>query len=442
MRTIVLRIIVLVTLLTNTALNFSAIRPVQAQEVCDLPSRLTPNMPGRVRAVSTAGNNLRAKAGQAAEITGTLANETEFIVQSEPECVDGLNWYQVETLDGQTGWTAEGENGLYWLEPTPFCTEQQREANLHYHLDENSRPFFRNAISVTYNSARHSLLIASQPEGRDELVHPALQEYNWLNLDTQIITPTQYPDADIVTPELTDKLGITEYVFGDKSQLWESLHVSPKRDRILYFTHESSDQDTCIEGCDPVEGWIANADGSQARSLGVIASGEVGYLDWEWKGNGYIYLTMIYAGGLMGIEEIYEDGSYAGNNSFPLDYAYPSVSPDGSYITFTQMLGGGVDPRWKGQIIDHRSGNWYALPLTSFAIPAIWSQDGQTIYFIGLIDGKTVLATTTVADIKRANSLLNDLPIRDGFAQAATLPADLNLVDILLNDLPVVYNSY
>ncbi len=96
--------------------------PVAAQADCALPTRLTINMPGRVRAVTSAGNNLRAEAGLNAEIIGELPNESEFTVLSEPLCMDGINWYQIRTLDEQTGWTAEGLDDLYWLEPIQFCT--------------------------------------------------------------------------------------------------------------------------------------------------------------------------------------------------------------------------------------------------------------------------------------------------------------------------------
>jgi hypothetical protein len=383
---------------------------LHAQETCPLAPRLTIGMPGRVRAVNTAGNNLRANAGIEAELTGYLENDTEFVVESGPNCKDGINWYRVRALDGTNGWTAESAFGNYWLEPIPFCTPQQRAANTGYLLTEDTAPFYRRLTSVRYDPARKSLLLASQPHTAVETIHPALWTYQWLNLETQALTPAEYPDADIVTPELTDKLGITEYVFGEHSRAFYSLHVSPNRARILYFTYNPPIKD-CAHGCYTAQVWVADVDGSNAKEVGRMVMGDAGYIAWEW-GGGKIYLTMVYLDLSYGVIEICDDGSCFNtpDESFPYNYAYPSVSPDGEHIVFVRTFGSDFDDL-HNQLYEQKSRSWFALPLDGWHAPALWSDDGQTIYYAARVKDRVALAAVPLDDLTRADILVDDVII-------------------------------
>jgi hypothetical protein len=49
-------------------------------------------------------------------VIGNLTQGAIFTVLNGPTCRDGYNWWQV-TAGGRVGWTAEGENGVYWLDP-------------------------------------------------------------------------------------------------------------------------------------------------------------------------------------------------------------------------------------------------------------------------------------------------------------------------------------
>jgi hypothetical protein len=49
-------------------------------------------------------------------VIGRLTEGALFSVLNGPVCRDGYHWWQV-TAAGQTGWTAEGENGVYWADP-------------------------------------------------------------------------------------------------------------------------------------------------------------------------------------------------------------------------------------------------------------------------------------------------------------------------------------
>jgi hypothetical protein len=412
--------------------------PLYAQGECSLPARLKPNLPGRVRGISTAGNNLRSSAGLAGEIIQQLPNQMEFIVQSGPNCVDGLNWYEIKTLDEISGWTAEGSDGLYWVEPTPFCTARQQTAGLNYLLDKKTDTFFDRVVKVEYFPERKSLLIASQPENRQEQPHPALLDYHWLNLETLAITLAAYPDADIVTPALTDKLGITEYVFGDKSQPLESLHVSPRRDRILYFVHTPpvSAQDGCTEYCSFIDVWVANKDGSNATYLDSIPNAGIGYFAWDWSSKGKIYLSMVYADGTVGILELCEDGSCSRRDSFPFTYEFPSVSPDGNYITFV------VDPyaiKDKIKLFEYETGKWFDLPLLSSQSPAIWSDDGLTIYYFARIDDEVVFASTPLNDLSQAKILVPNAPAGYSYYPLWDVAPDMGLLFTIRSDELHIY---
>ncbi len=84
---------------------------------CTLAPRLASGFTGMV--VPGLPNALRNQPGleqSGSTVIGNLQQGAIFTVLSGPVCRDGYNWYQV-TAGGATGWTAEGENGVYWLDP-------------------------------------------------------------------------------------------------------------------------------------------------------------------------------------------------------------------------------------------------------------------------------------------------------------------------------------
>ena len=70
--------------------------------------RVTPGLPNKIRSAPSTG----------APQTGSIPGEGVFSVLSGPRCVDGYLWWQVE-YEGVTGWTANGGDGEYWVEPAP-----------------------------------------------------------------------------------------------------------------------------------------------------------------------------------------------------------------------------------------------------------------------------------------------------------------------------------
>jgi uncharacterized protein YraI len=61
-------------------------------------------------------NNLRAQPSLGASVVGQMPGGSTFSVLTGPVCADGLNWWQVN-FNGNLGWTAEGQNYEYWIEP-------------------------------------------------------------------------------------------------------------------------------------------------------------------------------------------------------------------------------------------------------------------------------------------------------------------------------------
>ena len=54
--------------------------------------------------------------GTDSQVIGAIPAGASFTVLAGPTCINGYNWWQVN-YTGTTGWTAEGENGDYWLNP-------------------------------------------------------------------------------------------------------------------------------------------------------------------------------------------------------------------------------------------------------------------------------------------------------------------------------------
>jgi N-acetylmuramoyl-L-alanine amidase len=61
---------------------------------------------GAAVVVNTDALNLRIGAGLAKSIVAVLPDGTPLIVSNGPMAVDGYDWYEVETRDGQLGWVA------------------------------------------------------------------------------------------------------------------------------------------------------------------------------------------------------------------------------------------------------------------------------------------------------------------------------------------------
>ncbi|MEZ4672329.1 MAG: SH3 domain-containing protein [Anaerolineae bacterium] len=90
-----------------------------------LPPRLSIGAQGRV---GTGGlpNLLRDQPGSSGNAVGQIPPGDIFTVQDGPRCslLDKVVWWQVN-YNGLIGWTAEGKDGEYWLEPLDLPTPTQ-----------------------------------------------------------------------------------------------------------------------------------------------------------------------------------------------------------------------------------------------------------------------------------------------------------------------------
>lgn len=95
----------------------NALCPPPAEGIAYMPTRLAVDIQARV----TPGlpNTLRAEPDRDAAQTGEIPGGGLFTVVDGPACDDeGYLWWFVN-YDGQTGWTSEGRNSEYFIEPLP-----------------------------------------------------------------------------------------------------------------------------------------------------------------------------------------------------------------------------------------------------------------------------------------------------------------------------------
>lgn len=81
-----------------------------------LPSRLTAGATGRVTTVPNLPNRIRSYPGFSADVLGQIPAGQQFWIANGPYCAENSAWWQV-SYGGIVGWTAEGQGGVYWLEP-------------------------------------------------------------------------------------------------------------------------------------------------------------------------------------------------------------------------------------------------------------------------------------------------------------------------------------
>lgn len=53
---------------------------------------------------------LRSQPSSSSEITGEVGSGKNVLVQEGPQCANGYTWWKVRSLDGQEGWTVEGDD--------------------------------------------------------------------------------------------------------------------------------------------------------------------------------------------------------------------------------------------------------------------------------------------------------------------------------------------
>ncbi len=88
--------------------------PLLAQAGCALPTRLVPGVEGRV--LPDSANRLRNAPSVNSPMLMNIPVGDRFQILDGPQCASGHWWWQVD-YNGTVGWTAEGEDTTYWIEP-------------------------------------------------------------------------------------------------------------------------------------------------------------------------------------------------------------------------------------------------------------------------------------------------------------------------------------
>jgi LysM repeat protein len=81
---------------------------------CSLTPRLSIGSQGRV--ITTTPSTLLNQPGSGSSFIGQIPNAGVFTVLAGPQCTENNYWWQVN-YNGVIGWTVEGQNMTYWIEP-------------------------------------------------------------------------------------------------------------------------------------------------------------------------------------------------------------------------------------------------------------------------------------------------------------------------------------
>jgi hypothetical protein len=89
-----------------------------ADVVCEngLKTRLILHERGRITDDDERPSRIRSGPGTNFDILTTVNNNEVFVVVNGPRCSDLYTWYEIRYRQ-HTGWIAEGEPGLYYVEP-------------------------------------------------------------------------------------------------------------------------------------------------------------------------------------------------------------------------------------------------------------------------------------------------------------------------------------
>ncbi|MBK8138069.1 MAG: hypothetical protein IPK52_20030 [Chloroflexi bacterium] len=126
--------------------------------VCgSLETRLINGSTGRV-VPGGAPNNLRQSPAVSAARLGELAPGSIFVVADGPFCVDDIAWFLVAAGAGQPplGWTAEGRNGEYFLQPL-LTDAQPISAGDAVNLRPYGAPFAAGSTAISANNPSGTL---------------------------------------------------------------------------------------------------------------------------------------------------------------------------------------------------------------------------------------------------------------------------------------------
>ncbi len=278
--------------------------PLIAGELPYMRSRVAIGIQARI--TTSVPNNLRAEPGINGAQIGQLGDAAIFDIIGGPVCVDGFVWWQIQE-GSRTGWTAEGLEGIYYLEPLPGARLPGRQP-------------------ITPENANR-LILMSQVQG-NFLPQPA-----WLKTNDVLVLP-----GDVGSESLwlyTADLLHEPPRFVPQDELLKSLAVFPSGDIAVVGTNDGGAHFWYLRtGVTPVETLFfqtherdtvvaINLEGNKFAAAGVNAiSGALddkrfGILLWD-------------------VPTVAQDGMLVGHTAPIIQLAY---SPDNSLIASVDELG-------------------------------------------------------------------------------------------------------
>jgi hypothetical protein len=117
---------------TNTRIPIPTLVPIQETRCPQLQDwRLGIGITGRVIDYNDdTGNRIRNAPSISAPQVALMAEGQEFVVlEDTPTCADNYTWWRISYV-GIEGWTAEGDEDGYWLEPVSSETNVTRTLNV------------------------------------------------------------------------------------------------------------------------------------------------------------------------------------------------------------------------------------------------------------------------------------------------------------------------
>lgn len=370
-------------LLVVAAVFWSGTAKAQA-ESCPKPIVLPGQRVEVIGSLDAGGLPYRTRPKLTEAPVGVIPIGTTITLASDHSCAEGRNWYTVKaTTAADTPYDrmaiTDGDGSSYWIRGKTFCSAPSLE---------NGRTFFPSdtlgsILSTEYLPAESVFRFAVSPD--EPAKHPVLLDYYTLNIQTGELASIENPYANILTPEVAAKLGITDIVYGVDS-LYQPFSVSPDGSQFLYFVPQPPIQD-CAHACLRSQVYIANADGTDPIALGEVLAYNLQSIDWA--ANGRIYLAFLAEDGFSGgayTVEFCKDGACAANvlaeaglSLTPDMLAMPSVSPDGSKIAFKRLSSG--EHAAGSIVVNLENKTMIDLPDNGAVnLPVIWLDNDSILY--------------------------------------------------------------